>query len=185
MHTFSWCYCHGLRVPRRHQPCQTHFSSTLQCGDSQPFPPCDPLLQHENKPFQDFPPICSPRRVVITADDSSWAVTCLAACTRTGEWPLCPPAHSSARILPSSVTQRGCHQEGSVLAARLSKQGCWKLSCSSARWLQKGPLEECGHQSPGRFATSAFMCCAGLAWNTPLWAGSSHSSSPQKGLLQL
>lgn len=181
MHTFSRCYCHGLRVPRRHQLCQTHFSSTPQCGDTQPFPPCDPLLQHENKPFQDFPPICSARKVVITAHDSSWAVTCPAACTRTGERPLCPPAHSSARILLSLVTQRGLHQEGRAPAARLSKQG----SCSSARWLQKGAQKEHGHQSPGRFATGAFMCYAGLAWNTPLRAGSNHSSSTQKRLLQL
>lgn len=102
----------------------------------------------------------------------------LPCCTHQGRGAasVCP----SPRFREDPSLLGDCHHKGCAPTARLRKQGFWKPSCFSAGWLLKGAQEEHGHQSPGRFATSAFTCCAGLSWNIPLWACSNHSSSPKK-----
>lgn len=120
------------------------------------------MLQHENKPFQDFPPICSPRKVVITAHDSSWAVTCPAACTRTGEQPLCPP-HPEFCKDPSLLSDSARLSSGEQCpSSRAEKIGVLEAVLLLSRRVHKRSVD-INHQEGLLPAPS----CAVLGWNTP------------------
>jgi len=132
-HAFCPCHCQGLRVPCH---CQLH-QTLVPLVDSpavtpSPFHPRDPLLPHENKPLQDFAPICSKRKVVMTVHDSSWVVTSPAAPTRAGEGAPHPPARRGPvwhrSLTPWWLSEASdAHQEGySLPNSKAEKTGMLK-----------------------------------------------------------